>query len=193
MNPFNTEKLTTAQLDKDCLCYMSITRHPVKSSRIFLGYLHEVAVKKMCDHFNKPEDYYKKVKANKKLLTLLKTNYIDKNVFFQNEPFSRELKVTIDFYEFKTFEESYHQLMNELCNLVVEAINLILPVNDETSNIYITGGFAKNRIFVNLIAEAYTSKMVYTSEIDNSSALGAAIVVSGLKPSIKLGLTKCEV
>ncbi len=27
MNPFNHEKLTVEQLDRDCLCYMSVTRH----------------------------------------------------------------------------------------------------------------------------------------------------------------------
>jgi sugar (pentulose or hexulose) kinase len=47
MNPFNTEKLTAEQLDHDCLCYMSITKQPVKSSRLFLGHLHEVAVDKL--------------------------------------------------------------------------------------------------------------------------------------------------
>ena len=43
MNPFNTEILTAEQLDHDCLCYMSITRKPVKSSRLFLGNIHETA------------------------------------------------------------------------------------------------------------------------------------------------------
>jgi len=191
MNPYNTEKLTASQLDKDCLCYLSITRQPVKSSRLFLGHLHEKVVQKISDHFNKSEVYYKKVKANIKLATLLKAKYIDKKIFFQNEPFSRNLKNYIDLYEFSTFEESYHQLMNELCDLTIEAINLVLPANDDTRNIYITGGFAKNKLFLSLISKAYTSKMVYTSEIANASALGAAIVVSESRPSMNLGLTKC--
>ena len=52
-------------------------------------------------------------------------------------------------YEFSTFEEAYHQLMNELGDLTIEAINLVLPANDETANIYITGGFSKNELFQN--------------------------------------------
>jgi len=40
MNPFNSEKLTAYQLSKDCLCYMSITRQPVKST------VSEITVKK---------------------------------------------------------------------------------------------------------------------------------------------------
>ncbi len=54
MNPFNTERLTAEQLDRDCLCYLSITRQPVKSSRFWLGHLHETAVDRISLHFGKP-------------------------------------------------------------------------------------------------------------------------------------------
>jgi sugar (pentulose or hexulose) kinase len=189
MNPFNTETLTAEQLDKDCLCYMSITRQPVKSSRLFLGHLHEEAVNIISDHFKKPEDYFKKVRADKKLSSSLKLKFKDKKAFFQTGVYYRELKQYIDLYEFSTFEESYHQLMNELADLTVDAINLVLPANDDTENIYITGGFSRNELFLNLITESYPSKRIYTSEIANASALGAALVISGSKPALNLGLT----
>jgi sugar (pentulose or hexulose) kinase len=192
MNPFNSEKLTADQLDKDCLCYMSITRQPVKSSRLFLGHLHETALKKICDHFRKPEGYYKKIKADSQLSTLLKSKFNGKKVFFHAGPYSRELKDLIDMYEFNTFEEAYYQLMNELGDLTIEAINLVLSKNDATENIYITGGFSKNEHFLNLISKAYPSKFVYTSEIANASALGAALVVSGSNSPMNLGLTRCR-
>jgi len=192
MNPFNTEKLTAYQLDMDCLCYMSITRQPVKSSRLFLGHLHETALKLVCEHFRKPEDYYKKIKVDNQLSTSLKSRFEGKKVFFQTGPYSRDLKEYIDMYEFSTFEEAYHQLMNELGDLTLEAINMVLPENDETENIYITGGFSKNILFQNIISQAYPSKSVYTSEIANGSALGAALVVSGSKSALNLGLTRCR-
>jgi sugar (pentulose or hexulose) kinase len=193
MNPFNTEKLTADQLDKDCLCYMSITRKPVKSSRLFLGHLHETAVKQISDHFKKAEEYYKKVKADIQLLIRLKSKFKEKKVFFQSGPYSRDLSDYIDMYEFSTFEEAYHQLMNELGDLTIDAINQVLSANDDTANIYITGGFSKNELFQNLIAKGYPLKSVYTSEIVNGSALGAALVVSGSRSSLSLGLTKCKV
>src|SRR5450759_3781581 len=192
MNPFNTEKLTAEQLDKDCLCYMSVTRQPVKSSRLFLGHLHETAVKQITDHFNKPDDYYKKIKADRQLSMFLKTKFKEKKVFFQNGPDSRDLKDHIDLFDFSSFDESYHQLINELCDLTIDSINLVLPANDETANIYITGGFSKNELFLNFITEAYPAKLVYTSEIANSSALGAALVIAGTKSSLNLGLTECK-
>jgi hypothetical protein len=190
MNPFNTEKLTADQLDKDCLCYMSITRQPVKSSRLFLGHLHESSLKQISDHFRKPEDQYKRIKADSRLLASLKSKFSGKKVFFQTGPYSRDLKEHIDMYEFSTFEEAYHQLMNELGDLTLESIDLVLPESDETENIYITGGFSKNELFRNIISQAYPSKSVYTSEIANASALGAAMVVSGSKSAMNLGLTR---
>jgi len=192
MNPFNTEKLTSEQLDKDCLCYMSITRQPVKSSRLFLGHLHETALKLINDHFRKAEDYYKKIKVDEQLSAFLMTKFEGKKVFFQTGPYARNLKEYIDMYEFSTYEEAYHQLMNELGELIIESVNLVIPANDDIENIYITGGFSKNDLFLNLISRAYPSKSVYTSEIANGSALGAALVVSGSKSSLNLGLTRCR-
>jgi sugar (pentulose or hexulose) kinase len=192
MNPFNNENLTAEQLDKDCLCYLSITMQPVKSSRLFLGHIHETAVKLLANHFGKPEDYFKKVKPDKQLLVSLKEKYGLKKIFFKLWPESRELKESIDLYEFSSPLEAYHQLMNELCDLTIEAINLIIPADDESANIYITGGFSKNELFLNLITEAYPAKQVYTSEIANASALGAALVVSGSKSALNLGLARCK-
>ena len=64
--------------------------------------------------------------------------------------------------------------MNELGDLITEAIELVIPLNDDTENIYITGGFSGNELFRNLIGDAYPSKQVFISEIANASALGAA-------------------
>jgi sugar (pentulose or hexulose) kinase len=189
MNPFNTETLTAEQLDRDCLCYMSITGQPVKSSRLFLGHLHETASKLIADHFEKPEDHYKKIKADKKLSASSKMKFSGNEIFFMRGPYAPVLREYVDMYEFSSFEEAYHQLMNELCDLTILSVNLVLPKKDDISNIYITGGFSKNELFLNLMAEAFPTKLVYTSEITNSSALGAALIIAGLKPDMNLGLT----
>jgi sugar (pentulose or hexulose) kinase len=192
MNPFNGEKLTAEQLDKDCLCYMSVTRQPVKSSRLFLGHLHETAVKRITDHFKKPEDSYRNIRPDSRLLESLRNKFRDKKLFFKPCPDSRELKDDIDFYGFNSSEESYHQLMIELCDLSIEAINLVLPANDGIKNIYITGGFSGNELFLKLIREAFPAKKVYISEVSNASALGAALVISGPKSHLNLGLRESK-
>jgi len=198
MNPFNNEKLTVEQLDNDCLCYMSITRQPVKSSRLFLGNMHDNGVRMLNEHFRTTEDFYKSAEYDPDLIRMLKNRYHgDRRAFFQSGPGSREFKETIDLFDFKSFDEGYLQLMSELADLVQEAIKLILPEKDDISNFYITGGFAKNKIFLKLLAKAFSSKKVYTSTISNSTALGAALVIykslSEKVPEPNLGLTEYKV
>jgi sugar (pentulose or hexulose) kinase len=191
MNPFNSEILTAEQLDKDCLCYISINRQPVKSSRFWLGHLHETAARQISSHFGKSEDHFKKVKLDKELLSGNKLHFGDRKIFFKPYSYLRELNETIDMYEFSSFEMAYHQLMHELIDFTVESIRLILPESDETSDIFITGGFSGNPVFVHLIRIAFPDKKIWTSEIGNASALGAALVISGPAPKINLGLTEC--
>ncbi len=192
MNPFNNEILTAAELDQDCLCYMSISMRPVKSSRLFLGHLHEEALKYFSPHFSKPPEYYKKVKVDRQLSDEMNDKFKGEFVFFTSSGFIHELKENIDMYVFNTYEEAYQQLMNELAFLTVKSIKLILPDNDDTRNIYVTGGFSKNDIFIDHIVKAFPSKQVFVSEIANSSALGAALVVSGPGHNPNLGLTRCS-
>ena len=192
MNPFNSENLTADQLDNDCLCYMSIEQKPVKSSRLFLGNMHETAVRLMTEHFNKDPDYFKKIHPDRKLSASLSEKFKGRTVFFKPKPESRTFRETIDFYEFVNMEEAYHQLMNELGFLTVEAVKMIIPNDDQTENIYITGGFSKNQLFLQAVKDAFPQKSVYTSEIANGSALGAALVISGSDHELNLGLNECK-
>jgi len=196
MNPFNNEKLTADQLDRDCLCYLSITRQPVKSSRLFLGHMHETAVKMLAEHFNVSPHAYKEIKPDSGIKARLKQKFDKDGVFFKPWPDSREFREKIDFFEFATFNEGYHQLMNELGALTVEAINLIIPEKDETDNFYITGGFSENGLFSDYISKAFPSKKTYTSVLKNATALGAALVVlnkinPGKQTALNLGLKSC--
>jgi hypothetical protein len=197
MNPFNPEKLSVEQLDRDCLCYMSVTQQPVKSSRLFLGNMHETAVRILNEHFRTTDDFYKNVKFDQDMLSMLSKRYTgDKRAFFSSGPESREFKDRIDLFDFKSFDEGYHQLMSELCDLTTEAIRLVLPEKDEIENLYITGGFAKNKIFLKLMARSFPSKKVFTSVINNATALGAALVIFGSlsdkQPELNLGLTEYQ-
>ncbi len=196
MNPFNSEILTAEQLDHDCLCYMSINRQPVKSSRLFLGHLHEVAVNSLSEHFNTSPDHYKSIRIDNELLEISKRKCAENRFFFDNLPYSRELKENLDFFAFKTFAEGYHQLMVELSLLAVEAIDLIIPADGDIENIYITGGFSGNPLFTKILSEAYSMKNVFTSEISNATALGAALVIlpslNPLNATVPdLGLNQC--
>jgi sugar (pentulose or hexulose) kinase len=59
----------------------------------------------------------------------------------------------------------------------MESLRLIIPADDKTGVVYITGDFARNDTFVRLMAARLPGKRVFTSEISDPSALGAAMAV----------------
>ena len=197
MNPFNDEPLTNEQLLKDTLCYLSADQKQVKSSRLFLGHIHEVNALRLSKHFDEPENCYKSVKLNVELLQ----QFIEKNqgapVFFKDGVPENYIDQDVDLSQFASYDEAYHQLMIDLVGLSCQAIRLIQAESDDTAALYISGGFAKNEIYVRLIASCFPDKKVYTSEISNSTALGAALVVGKAVfakklPEIDLGLNEIK-
>ncbi len=72
MNPFNEAPLTVAELQKDCLCYMTYQGRPVKASRLFAGYEHEQQVQRLSEYFHKQLGYVSKVEYNPDTVELLR-------------------------------------------------------------------------------------------------------------------------
>lgn len=195
MNPFNHEPLTTEELNQDCLCYMSINMEPVKSSRLFLGHMHDEAVGKISQYFKINENSFRLVKPDVKLLNRMMGKFMDEKIFTIPGSKPGALQDEPELFLFDNFIEAYHQLMIELSDLTVEAINRAAGEDDKTENIFITGGFSKNPLFLKLVASSFPDKRVYTSEISNATSLGTAMVTlralmpdKELKPD--LGLTE---
>jgi sugar (pentulose or hexulose) kinase len=180
MNPFNEEPLTAEQLEQDCLCYLSPDKAQVKSSRLFMGHFHEVWAQKLAKHFGTEEDRFKTVRKDEDLINLISSRF-QGPVYFPNgkESFDVGLKV-VDLGLFTSYEEAYTKLMIDLTVLCADAIRLVIPKQDLTRCLYISGGFARNGIFVHLLKAHFPHKNVLLSEIDNSSALGAALVIAGV-------------
>jgi sugar (pentulose or hexulose) kinase len=194
MNPFNKEPLTAEQLRRDTLCYMSIQQRQVKSSRLFLGHIHDINLERMSRHFGVGSDFYRTVKTSaEKISRLLKGSRA--RAFFREGIPADYVDTTVDLSRFLTFNEAYHQLMYDLVDTGMESLSLIIPADDNTRVVYISGGFARNEIFVRLLASRLPDKEVYISEIDNATALGAAMVVyeaafgTGM-PEVELGLKR---
>ncbi|MEN8202307.1 MAG: FGGY family carbohydrate kinase [Bacteroidota bacterium] len=195
MNPFNAEPLSTEQLRQDCLAYMSIQQKPVKSSRFFIGHIHDVNLKRLNQLFGAEDSAYKKVALDENIIESLHMKSGGRKVFFNGGVPEDHLDNTVNKETFDSFEEAYHQLMIDLTELTVASINLIIGKEDRTKNIYISGGFAKNPIFLKLMADSFPGKKVYTSEVANATSMGAALVLwkgldTGFKADIDLGLKK---
>ncbi len=186
MNPFNHSPLTKEELESDCLNFLSINMKPVKSSRLFLGRIHDENIKRLADHFNVPTSFYKTVKADIELTHSL----IEKDaVFFKDGVPADHVDKSVDLDGFKDVEHAYHVLTVDLVRLVKHSIDLVM--DDDNRHLYITGGFTRNRIFTKAISTLYKDKEVYTSEIDNATSLGAAMLLQkDLLNSFDLGLNK---
>jgi len=193
MNPFNKEPLTKQQLKADCLCYLSINQEQVKSSRFFMGYIHDVNVEMIANHFNLPVNHYKSIGVDHFLIFELEKRFNNVSFFFKDGVPPDFKDASVDLSQFKSYDEAYHKFMIDLTRMSIESFDLVLAKDNQSKNIYISGGFARNEIFVKIIATKYPDKKVYTSEVDNASALGAAILawkeISPEKlPELDLGL-----
>jgi len=130
----------------------------------------------MSFYFKIHENSFRLVKPDTRLMNKLMTKFQDERVFITHENGMPVLKEYPDLFVFDNFIEGYHLLMVELADLAVESINLVIPETDDIEFIYITGGFSKNPLFLKLMASSFPEKRVFTSEIANATALGAATI-----------------
>ncbi|MBY0479918.1 MAG: carbohydrate kinase [Chitinophagaceae bacterium] len=149
LNPFNQIELTEDELKQDCLCYISFKGNPVKASRLFAGYEHEEAIKKIALQFNKPIDYYTTVAYDASLLA-------NKAI--------------------ETYESAYHRLMAKIIQQQVISTNLVLA-GTNVRKIFVDGGFSKNPIYMQLLADSFFGIELYAASMPQASALGAALSI----------------
>ena len=172
LNPFNQLPLTKAELEEDCLCYISYKGQPVKASRLFSGYEHEQQVKILAAHFGKKEDAAGQVafdtsfqpKIDLPRLLVEQTGGLKVSFFAK-----RNLNA------FATFEEAYHQLIYDLVFAQCQAIDLVMT--SDILQIFGDGGFAKNEIFMHFLAAALPSIKVNAASVSQASAIGAALAI----------------
>jgi len=153
MNPFNHSPLTSSELENDCLCYLTYSGNPVKSSRLFAGHEHDEQVKRIAEHFHVDISYFKNLTFSEE---------------FVNGP-------DYDLPEHKTATEAYHQFMAHLIQKQVKSTNLIMT--SAVKKIFVDGGFSRNVIFMNLLAKAYPKMEVFAASMAQASALGAAMTI----------------
>ena len=162
MNPFNNSPLTVEELQQDCLSYMTYKGTHVKASRLFAGYEHEQETKKMAVHFNTDLKYFVQVKYDPEMVTA--------------SGFNTEAGGVFNCENYATYEESYHQLISKLVKQQKKSTDLVL-LNSPVKKIFVDGGFAKNDIYMNLLAKAYPGYEVYAASVSQATALGAALSI----------------
>jgi len=173
LNPFNNAPLTDEELNKDCLCYMEYHGRPVKASRLFAGNEHEQQTKRLAEHFNKPADYFKKVKYNPDFVSpaLIADTQVDDGKLLEQSAFGGR-----DLSAFQSYEEAYHALIADIMQQQRASTQLAIQ-DTQVKRIFVDGGFSKNPIYMNLLAKAFPFFEVYAASVAQATAIGAALAI----------------
>jgi len=71
---------------------------------------------------------------------------------------------------------AYHQLMASIIEQQVISTNLVLA-GTPVRKIFVDGGFSKNPIYMQLLADNFPGIEIYAASIPQASALGAALAI----------------
>lgn len=174
LNPFNNTPLTSKQLHNDCLCYLQTDGTQVKASRLLLGKEHDYQTNRIAHFFNVAADFNAELDFDETIFWKVRTKI--KTFFYPacmegtgsfHKPSTKEWTLSV----FQNETEAYHSLIIELVSMLKVSIQLIDVPRVKT--FFVDGGFAKNKIFMNVLAYSLYQKKVAASYLPQSTALGA--------------------
>ncbi|TAM93345.1 MAG: hypothetical protein EPN39_20315 [Chitinophagaceae bacterium] len=179
LNPFFKGELNEEQYEKDCLYYLLSIGHKVGSSRIFLGNEYQHQVEKLEKYFGQRRGYHAAVSPDPDILNEILKEQSDKKVFYPETmygsgPFPDLKRPLPDFSNFRSFEHAYHKLILDLVFLQKISIELICQ---EVKNLYISGGFIQNKLFMELMQSFLPGWKIYITDDKHASSLGAAVAM----------------
>ena len=179
LNPFNSELPTGEELQKGCLSYLTYQGNPVKTSMLFAGNDHDKQVEAIAQYFNIAPGYLRSMKYNKDLIASLQLRnqsgppYPFENLNSPTTPCAfhqRQLS------SFLSADEAYHQLLLDMLEQQVHSTGMVLK-NSPIKHIYVDGGFCRNNIYMQLLANAFADKKIFATSMIQGTALGAALAV----------------
>lgn len=175
LNPFNQEPLTSNELQRDCLNYLTVDGKMIKASRLFLGNEYKIWIKHLADFFNVPLDKHQSVKPDPTILNQLDT-FPTHMYHWESITLGNIDLASTDLSQFPTYEVAYHKLMQELASLQIEALYLAKG-NSNLNTIYIDGGFINNELFIHFLSRGFSNFNLMTTKTPLGSAIGAAIIL----------------
>ncbi|MCB0531413.1 MAG: hypothetical protein H6574_01160 [Lewinellaceae bacterium] len=179
LNPFSQDSLEVGDLERDCLNYLRVDGLPVRAARLFLGNEYKIWATRLAQHFKQPYEKHRHVEPDPEILQQLKR--LRQPVYHWDSlakglPNTASPGSVTNLDIFNSYEEAYHQLIRELVDMQVEAINLARG-NTRVQKIYIDGGFIDNALFIQLLAGSLPAVELITTNSPLGSALGAALAV----------------
>lgn len=163
LNPFNKQPLTAAELEQDCLCYLTYEGNPVKAARIFAGNEHEQQVRRLAEYYQTPVNYYQQVAFDPAIFALLHPADISRFA-------DRSLN------DFASYEIAYHRLMMDIMEQQKHSTELV-TTGTPVKRIFVDGGFGRNPVYMHLLAAAFPQMEVYAASVAQATAIGAALAI----------------
>lgn len=175
LNPFNQDKPTAAELASGCLSYLTYEGNPVKTSMNFAGNDHDTQVSRIAEFFRVSAAYFRTLEYDVKWI-----HYTDGMNPDQPEtlgsPTTPCIFHTRDLGSFESAEHAYHQLIVDIINRQRIATGMVLT-GKPVGNMYVDGGFCQNKIYMQLLADAFPAMKVYATSMVQGTALGAALAI----------------
>lgn len=176
LNPFNQQPLTLKDLAEDSLSYLQYQGKPVKASRLFSGFAYEQQLARIASHFKCEELIFRSIAYETSYVAQLQAQEA-LIVKPQQETDWKVLQfVNRDLSEFENEIFAYYRLMMDLVNQQFHSTRLVM-VENEPRRIFVDGGFSRNAIFMNLLANSFSDMEVYAAHMPQATALGAALVI----------------
>jgi len=180
MNPFNSDLPDSKELEKGCLSYLTYKGAPIKTTMLFAGNDHDQQVRRITQHFSIDEAYLKTMMYDADIIeALAKKGFKQSSGFVETSLESATtpcLFHTRDLTSFDSPEQAYHQLLTDLVNQQKASADMVLK-SSEIENIYVDGGFCKNKVYMQLLANAFSTQKVFATSMTQGTALGAALAV----------------
>lgn len=164
LNPFNSSPLSADELNSDCLCYLQYNTKPVKASRLFAGHYHEQQLNRITAYYGTPASKYQEMAFERNYLNLLNDEQSFSDIEMDNCSSDRE---------------AYHRLIADIIHQQKRSTELIIK-GSEVKRIFVDGGFSKNPIYMNLLANVFPEMEIFAASMAQATALGSALVISSL-------------
>jgi L-fuculokinase len=179
--PSFTGTLDEEDYRRDCLYYFLGIDRPIAAARIFLGHEIECQLKKITKHFNTSDLSFPDIQTDGAMLRQLCISNTREKTFIPEMMYGTGPRPLLrgegaELGRFTSVKEAYHKLMLDAAYLQKESLVLLLNRSPFT-RMYVTGGFARNAVFMDILQHFFPELDFYLASVNNGSALGAAMAI----------------
>jgi sugar (pentulose or hexulose) kinase len=176
LNPFNEQPLTPAELEQDCLCYLTYQGRPVKAARLFAGNEHEQQIRRLSEYYQTPVNYYQQIAFDPAIFASLQATAVKEAPLSGKDLLQASRFAHRSLSDFTSYGIAYHQLIFDLMEQQQHSTALV-TTGTAVKRIFVDGGFSRNPVYMHLLAAAFPDMEVFAASVAQATAIGAALAI----------------